>query len=177
MLQSAWNEIEVIYPLPNVNSATVKLFQQLKTSQSSHTKKEGNSSHYCSFFLPYDQSKKMIYLGHHIKANDWIPPGGHIEPGESPSDAVVREMKEELGVDIIKSMLQPYNLSIKTINRPQSGCMFHYDIWHLVNIPVQDFDYLKNEYYNASWFSISDGIARITNNPDFATIISKISHM
>ena len=34
------------------------------------------------------------------------PPGGHIEPGESPTDAALRELKEELGVDVQKSDLE-----------------------------------------------------------------------
>ena len=110
-------------------------------------------------------------FGHHKKADDWIPPGGHIEPGETPSDTAVREMKEELKVDITKDMLVPFALSVKEINRPESGCMAHYDVWHLVNIPVQDFDYLKSEYHDAGWFTIKEGIAKITKNPDFAKII------
>ena len=34
---------------------------------------------------------------HHKKANDWIPPGGHIEENESPAATVIREFREELG--------------------------------------------------------------------------------
>ncbi len=44
----------------------------------------------------------MILLQNRIK-KDWrgyTLPGGHIEPGESFVDAVVREMKEETGLDI-----------------------------------------------------------------------------
>ena len=33
-------------------------------------------------------------------AGRWEFPGGKIEPGESPADAVVREIREELGVGI-----------------------------------------------------------------------------
>lgn len=175
MHQQSWDEIEKIYTLSHVEARTVEQFKQLKSSQDSHTKAEGNILHYCSFFLPYDQSKDMIYLGHHIKANDYIPPGGHIEKGETPSDAAIRECHEELGIDISKSQLAPWNLSVKVVNRPDKGCMAHYDVWHLVDLKVQDFDYLKSEYYDAGWFTIKDGVAKITKNPDFAAIISKLA--
>ncbi len=31
----------------------------------------------------------------------WVPPSGHVEPGESQADAVRREMHEELGIDVV----------------------------------------------------------------------------
>lgn len=31
----------------------------------------------------------------------WYPPGGHIEDGESEAEALVREIKEELNLDIL----------------------------------------------------------------------------
>lgn len=41
-----------------------------------------------------------ILLVHHKKLNLWLPPGGHIEEGELPSECVVREVKEETGLDV-----------------------------------------------------------------------------
>ena len=32
--------------------------------------------------------------------NDWDIPGGYVEPGETPRLACVREIKEELGIDV-----------------------------------------------------------------------------
>jgi 8-oxo-dGTP pyrophosphatase MutT (NUDIX family) len=176
MYQAAWDEIENIYELPHVDPAYVHAFRELKKSQDSHTKKEGNLRHYCSFFLPYDAEKGKIYLGWHIKADDWISPGGHIEPGETPMDAAIREMKEELGIVITSAMIEPWNLSVKPINRPLSGCVAHYDVWHLVHIPEQQFDYLKSEYYDAGWFTVEVGLGKITKNPDFAKIIALLRH-
>jgi 8-oxo-dGTP pyrophosphatase MutT (NUDIX family) len=174
MHQAAWEEITPLLEPSKLDEATFDAWNDLRTGSMVHTKGEGNPRHYCSFFLPYDEKLGMIYLGYHKKADDWIPPGGHIEPGETPSGAAIREMKEELGIDITRDMLQPFTLSVKEIGRPESGCMAHYDVWHLVMIDKQDFDYLKDEYHDAGWFTIADGIKKITKNPDFAAIIAKL---
>lgn len=174
MFQPAWDEIKPLLDRTKLGISTIDGFNDLKNGSMVHTKGEGNPRHYCSFFLPYDKKTGKIYLGWHIKADDWIPPGGHIEPGETPSGAAIREMKEELGVDITLDMLTAFTLSIKPINRPEKGCMAHYDVWHLVNIPEQHFDYLKSEYHDAGWFTIAEGVKKITKNPDFAEIIAKL---
>lgn len=176
MLQSAWDEIEGIYSLQGVDPAAIAQFKQLKKGQPSHAKKEGNLDHYCSFFLPYDREKNYIYLGDHIKAGGWIPPGGHIEPGETPIGAAMREMEEELQVVITPDQLEPFNLSVTVVNRPHLGCMTHYDIWHLAHIPVQDFDFLRSEYHGARWFGLAEGVAHMSPHPHFASIIADLQN-
>lgn len=43
-------------------------------------------------------------------ANMWDIPGGHVEEGETPAECIVREMKEEIGVDIdIPSLFNVYD--------------------------------------------------------------------
>jgi 8-oxo-dGTP pyrophosphatase MutT (NUDIX family) len=39
-----------------------------------------------------------ILLTKNASFDQWFPPGGHIEPGESPKEAAIREMREETGL-------------------------------------------------------------------------------
>ncbi|GAA2881596.1 NUDIX domain-containing protein [Streptosporangium fragile] len=41
-----------------------------------------------------------VLLIEHKKAGGWLYPGGHLQPGEDPARAVLREVQEEVGIDI-----------------------------------------------------------------------------
>lgn len=43
----------------------------------------------------------QVLLRMHDKYKLWLPPGGHIELDEDPTEAVVREAKEEVGLEIV----------------------------------------------------------------------------
>lgn len=176
MHTAAWGQIEAIYSLPHVDPKTVQRFKQLKLSQNSHTKREGNPAHYCSFFLPIHRPSNSIYLCDHRKACDWIPPGGHIEEGETPRQAASREMQEELGYSPKLTELTPWNLSVKEIGRPEQGCLTHYDVWFLVEMKEQnEFEFDPHEYHAASWFPVKKALTQIAYNPDFAALIALLA--
>jgi len=55
---------------------------------------------YKYFAAGYLVKDDKVLLAHHKKFNKWTPPGGHIEENETPDQALVREWKEELDLDI-----------------------------------------------------------------------------
>ncbi len=50
--------------------------------------------------------------------DSWAPPGGFIDQGESIDNAAVREVQEEVGIDVDPGSLIPYSIvSIPSINQ------------------------------------------------------------
>ena len=45
-------------------------------------------------------SRKRTLLLWHKRLNRWMPPGGHIDPDETPDEAAKRECKEETNLDV-----------------------------------------------------------------------------
>ncbi|KUF15511.1 hypothetical protein AT728_26005 [Streptomyces silvensis] len=58
----------------------------------------------CSGYLV---ERGRVLLVHHNRFDKWVPPGGHIEPGESFAATAVREFKEETGLLVEAVSSQP----------------------------------------------------------------------
>lgn len=48
----------------------------------------------------YIVNDNAVLLRMHEKYHQWFPPGGHVELDEDPVEAALREVKEEVGLDV-----------------------------------------------------------------------------
>ncbi|MFC5912396.1 NUDIX hydrolase [Streptomyces pulveraceus] len=68
------------------------------------TSRDTGFVHICSGYL-VEHGK--VLLVHHNRFDKWVPPGGHIEPGETFAGTAVREFKEETGLLVQALSSQP----------------------------------------------------------------------
>jgi ADP-ribose pyrophosphatase YjhB (NUDIX family) len=57
-----------------------------------------------AFAIIFDEHDRVL-LGHRRDLDVWNLPGGGVESGELPTEAVVRETKEETGLDVVVERL------------------------------------------------------------------------
>ena len=63
-----------------------------------------------AFAVIFDEDARVL-LSHRTDCDAWNLPGGHVESGETPWDAVVREVEEETGlVVLVRKLLGVYSV-------------------------------------------------------------------
>lgn len=83
----------------------------------------------------FNDSKDEVLLIHHRKLGKWLPPGGHIDQSEIPSDAAIREAKEETGLDV--ELIHQENL---WVDKPNAVSIPRPFMCLLENIPAHNFE-------------------------------------
>lgn len=118
----------------------------------------------CSSTFIIDPKTKRILLIYHKKFQNWIQPGGHLRPGESPEAGAVREAFEETGIKVrlVKNkpfIIEEYNNFVDNIIDYQ-----------YVAVPVEDNQVLINseESFSLDWFTLEE-LDQIPVFPDVKT--------
>ncbi len=106
--------------------------------------------HLISYFAVVDG--EHILLVDHINAELWLPPGGHVEPGEHPRATALREAKEELSLDGVFLQNEPLFLTITETVGKTAG---HTDvsIWYVLRGDQSaDVIFDQSEFHGVRWF-------------------------
>ena len=147
------NQIELIVPLDDIERATKSNVLRWIDSGVDVCRIEKPSTppkHLVSYFVVIDG--EHILLVDHINAELWLPTGGHVEPGEHPKIAALREAKEELSIEGEFLHEDPIFLTITETVGKTAG---HTDVslWYALRGNRNDkvlFD--ESEFRAACWF-------------------------
>jgi 8-oxo-dGTP pyrophosphatase MutT (NUDIX family) len=73
-----------------------------------------------------------VLLVDHVAAGLWLPPGGHVEPGEHPADTALREAHEELGVRGVFTSDPPAPAFVTVTRTVGAGSHVDVSLWFLL---------------------------------------------
>jgi 8-oxo-dGTP diphosphatase len=110
--------------------------------------------HLVSYFAVIDD--EYILLVDHRLAQLWLPTGGHVEPGEHPRDAVLRELREELGTAPSAALGAPLMITCTDTVGITAG---HTDVslWYVVpHSRITTFRWDTSEFSEIRWFHHSE---------------------
>lgn len=127
--------------------------------------------------------KDKLLLVHHKNLDKWLPPGGHIEKDETPDEAVMREIKEETGLDvellnrgelskedkdnIIVELALPFYANVHRVGDHDHACLFY--LCRSKNDQVE----ISKESKGYSWFTLEE----LHDSQDVPSEVKKIGKL
>ncbi|MEU0537080.1 NUDIX hydrolase [Amycolatopsis tolypomycina] len=126
-----------------------------------------------------------VLLVHHKGFDKWVPPGGHIEPGETFSQTAVREFREETGLRVKALSSQTY-INSQDSNAIPEPTPFYVDVEYnsFAKPAIVQFYYVKregraeelhaqaSEVHDVAWFALSE----LDTLPTFEQVRSVAKH-
>jgi 8-oxo-dGTP pyrophosphatase MutT (NUDIX family) len=128
--------------------------------------------HLVSYFVLVDDDH--VLLVDHKNAGLWLPTGGHVETDEHPRATVARELREELGLDLIDPPGMPLMLTISQTVGISAG---HTDVslWYVIDgdrTVALNFD--AEEFHAVQWFRCNEApLSR--SDPHLARFLAKLA--
>ena len=135
--------------------------------------------HLVSYFALIDPDHRSILLGDHIKAQLWLPSGGHVHKDEDPVETVRRESVEELGkkATFLRGYVRPIFLTSGVTGGLVPG---HTDVslWYVLRGSVHEYiHYEKRELQDVEWFTFGEVLSSDPSifDPHLHRFIRKLS--
>jgi 8-oxo-dGTP pyrophosphatase MutT (NUDIX family) len=92
-----------------------------------------------------------VILHRHRRLHRWMQPGGHIDPGETPDQAAIRECLEETGLPVAHPPDGPILVHVDVHHAAQGHV--HLDVRYVVSAPDRDPSPAPGESQDVAWFS------------------------
>jgi 8-oxo-dGTP diphosphatase len=129
--------------------------------------------HLVAYFVLFDAPQNKLLLVDHKNAGLWLPSGGHVEMDEYPRATVIREAREELGLDAHFLWDKPLFL---TVTETVGDDTRHIDVslWYVLRgdctVPLA---YDPAEFHGVAWFPL-DQLPLHRSDPHLARFVVQL---
>jgi len=143
-------------------------------------KPDSPPKHLVSYFVVYDPRVQKLMLIDHVKANMWLPSGGHVEIDEHPRETVRREAMEELELvaDFRVIGEEPAFITVTETRGP--GTHTDVSFWYvIVGDSTAELNYDKREMRGLKWLSFDEVLTMDDRllDPHMKRFVRKFSRM
>ncbi len=118
-----------------------------------------------------------VVLMKHRRLGLWLPPGGHVEPGETPDETAVREVREEAGISVelvgergpgtgVTPLTRPLGIQLEPIGPGHE----HIDLIYLASVKGDPRLSSERAVQGLDWYSEEDA-AQVGANEEVLTWI------
>lgn len=168
MIETLRNQIERIEPVDEREAVSISMTLERLTWPGDPFSESENEHHVTS--SAFVVSSRGVILHLHKRLGIWVQPGGHVDAGETPEVACVRETKEETGLDV--RQLDPPLLFHVDVHAGPNGHT-HYDLRYVLTAQPVDPTPPDGESPDVFWFDFPSAVERA--EPALRAALSKLA--
>jgi 8-oxo-dGTP pyrophosphatase MutT (NUDIX family) len=135
--------------------------------------------HLVAYFALVDPDQRSVLLVDHRLAGLWLPTGGHVDPDEDPALTVIREAREELGIDAVLLGGLSSNPLFVTQTTTVGMDAGHVDVslWYVIGGRVgQPVEPDPDEFVATAWWSFADAAVEPRADPHLPRFLTKLTN-
>lgn len=140
-----------------------------------------------SAYIVSDEREPRILLAFHKKLGKWMQPGGHIERDENPVEALIREVREETGLEVRASLPKATDMGdgVRGLALPEflqqqpipahgtEPAHFHIDHGYVLQVAPSKLRPGEHESQQIGWFTKAE-LAAIDMFPNVRLLAEKL---
>ena len=145
------HQISLHVPVDGRERTSIHSFVALAPSLADPFDEHADPVHVTASAVLVSDAGDKVALHLHKRLGIWLQPGGHIEAGETPADAALREAVEEIGVPARHHVEGGLFLHVDVHPGPKGHT--HLDLRYLVRAPEVPPQPADGESTQAGWFA------------------------